>query len=52
MIPECLVLVVTWSLVKVTHSNPASHHLTWPALVERTIDPDSPPIFNLMNQSQ
>ena len=38
-IPNCLVFVVTWSLVKVTHSNPASHHLTWSALVERTVDP-------------
>ena len=28
MIPMYLVLVLTWSLVKVAHSNPASHHLT------------------------
>ena len=38
-IPKCLVFAVTWSLVKVTHSNPASHHLTWSALVGRTVDP-------------
>ena len=38
-IPNCLVFAVTWSLVKVTHSNPTSHHLTWSALVGRTVDP-------------
>ena len=32
-------VVVTWSVVKVAHSNPASHHLTWSALIGRTIDP-------------
>ena len=31
-IPKCLVFVVTWFLVKVTHSPNITYHLTWSAL--------------------